>query len=153
MYYINLERSKGRRFYIEKEFKRHNLKVKRLNAIDAKKINIQSPKYDKYLKNNKKIYYNNEMIHYFLKNPDKQGHFECYLSHLKAMKNFLKTDKEFLIIYEDDVILIDNYKDLLIERTKYVPNDRDMILLGFITPVTDIDKWNYKKIIRMIINL
>ena len=30
MYYINLERSKDRRFYIEKEFKRHNLKVKRL---------------------------------------------------------------------------------------------------------------------------
>ena len=69
---------------------------------------------------------------HFKQNPSRMGHFGCYLSQLKAITEFLKTDKKFMIVCEDDARFVDNFKNQLIERTKNIPNDWDIILLGFI---------------------
>lgn len=135
IYYINLDRSKFRRKEFEKQARKHNLKVKRIEAIDAKNIDIDDPMYNRYLFNknsNVRASQSRDMRSHFKSKKSSMGHFGCYLSQLRAIKEFLKTDKEFLIVCEDDARFVDNFKQQLIERTKNIPNDWDIILLGFI---------------------
>ena len=109
------------------------MKINRFSAINGKLIDPSDSKYDKYLINNNiKNYHNIDMKEHFIKNHNKRiGHFGCYLSHIEVLQKFLKTKNKFLIIFEDDALLINDFKNVLIERTKYVPSNWDIILLGF----------------------
>ncbi len=56
----------------------------------------------------------------------------CYFSHIKALREFLKTDNEYALILEDDITLPDNIKTLLTETLPH-SNNWDMIRLTSFT--------------------
>ncbi len=60
------------------------------------------------------------------------GHYGCLLSHIKALELAQKQNLNSVLILEDDVILDNNYYNL-INITK-IPNNYDMIYLGGIIP-------------------
>lgn len=129
MFYINLDRSINRKNFMEKQMHREGLNIIRFPAIDAKKINLDD--YEKHLTYNKDSFFKINMKNHFTNNPKMIGHFGVYLSQLELMKEFLKTGKDYLIILEDDAVLCENFKQKLEERVELVPNDWEIILLGF----------------------
>jgi len=54
----------------------------------------------------------------------------CAMSHLKVWLEFLKTDSEFALIFEDDVILELEFASRLEELFEHVPKEFDMLSLG-----------------------
>lgn len=141
IYYVNLEKSTDRRNYMELLFKKENLNVNRFEAIDAEKIKLED--YDKYLQSIPNRYHEPDMKTHFINNPKTKGNFGCYLSHLGIMEEFLKTDKEYLMVFEDDSILCDNFQELVNQRVKYVPDDWELLLLGYqIVPGSFYMKYN-----------
>jgi GR25 family glycosyltransferase involved in LPS biosynthesis len=62
-----------------------------------------------------------------------KGAIGCALSHLYVWKTFLKTDKQYAIIFEDDIIL-DNVKfklaDIVPYYLQHTPDDFDILYLG-----------------------
>jgi GR25 family glycosyltransferase involved in LPS biosynthesis len=62
-----------------------------------------------------------------------KGAIGCALSHLYVWKTFLKTDKQYAIIFEDDIILDHlNTKlgDIVPHYLQYTPKDFDILYLG-----------------------
>ena len=60
-----------------------------------------------------------------------EGQIGCVLSHLSLMKHFLAQGYEKALIFEDDVDLPNNFKELFEERMNYMPNDWDMVFLDY----------------------
>jgi GR25 family glycosyltransferase involved in LPS biosynthesis len=53
------------------------------------------------------------------------------LSHLNLWKQFLKNDSEFLLVLEDDVVLVDDAFAKLQDALNNTPNDFDVLYLGY----------------------
>lgn len=106
-YVINLSDAKERMEYMRGELERLDLPYKRVDAIlgrelprpilqfNEKKFNILTGKHKNY------------------------GEIGCYLSHLKAFGEFLKSGSAYALILEDDVNLPDNLPELIREAIKY----------------------------------
>lgn len=124
IYYINLEKSKKRKEFIEKQLRKFNFTYKRFNAIDAKNSNFNLNDYDYKI--------NKDFLNYLNKNNKKDiGQLGCILSHVMLYQSFLSNSKaKYLMVFEDDVIFVDNFKEALIKRTEFIPHDWDLILLG-----------------------
>jgi GR25 family glycosyltransferase involved in LPS biosynthesis len=126
IYYINLDRAPKRKDNIEKILKRNNLEAVRIHGVDGQEIDITEEKYKKYFEKDKSTY-----DHYLEDNKHK-GHFGCFLSQMKCYQEFLKTDKEYCIIFEDDMeIKGDNFKELVEKHYKNVPYDWEVLLFGY----------------------
>lgn len=143
--YMNLDRSQARREKMELQFTREKMNAHRFSAVDAKKINLDD--YDEYLYNKSEKTHTSDakdMKTHFKNMPSRIGHFGCYLSHIQILKNFLKSDKQFLLIFEDDAVLTKDFKNKLLNRISYIPNDWDLILPGFrMMPDTWSEKTKY----------
>ena len=129
--YVNLDRSEYRKEQMEKQLQRENLTATRFSAVDGKKVNLDD--YDEYTFNKREKVHatqSRDMKAHFRDMPFRLGHFGCYLSHIKILQDYVKSDKKYLMILEDDAILIDGFKEQLIERIKYIPADWDLILPG-----------------------
>ena len=59
----------------------------------------------------------------------KYGELGIWASHWLAWKNFLKTDADYLILAEDDIILIDGYKQLFDLYMEHLPEGWDQFHL------------------------
>jgi GR25 family glycosyltransferase involved in LPS biosynthesis len=59
-----------------------------------------------------------------------KGAIGCALAHLNTWKQFLETEEEYAIIFEDDVILEDNFLENLNAILKEVPETYDILYLG-----------------------
>ena len=59
-----------------------------------------------------------------------KGAIGCALSHMNTWKMFLETDDEYAIIFEDDVVLEDNFNEKLKLALQDVPKDYDILYLG-----------------------
>lgn len=55
----------------------------------------------------------------------------CALAHLKVWKEFLLTDLEQIVIFEDDVILVDDFVDKFNILLRHKPQDTDLLYLGY----------------------
>lgn len=51
------------------------------------------------------------------------GHIGIWASNYTAWKNFLKTNYDYLLLFEDDVILHDNFFDLFLKYLDLLPKD------------------------------
>jgi len=123
IFYINLDRATKRRKNIEIQFKKHGIAGKRYPAIDGRKIDIDDPKYAKHLKYTKSFY---------KKAKKRIGHFACFLSHLDIMKKCLQKQSPYVAIFEDDAeILVPNFKQKVYKHLENVPDDWDILLLGY----------------------
>jgi glycosyl transferase family 25 len=99
IYVINLESDKNRKEDIEKQFKKYNFNINFFNAIHGKSLN-----YDE-LQTKNIIDTNIGKI--------KKGEIGCALSHITLWKQLLNSSKQYFIIFEDDIILYDDFEQKL----------------------------------------
>ncbi len=93
IYLINLDRSTDRLLSAEKHFNAVGLPFERIVAIDANKEDLSAYPIDR------KIF---QRTHG--RATIRPGEIGCYFSHLKALRAFLASDREFGVVCEDDVL-------------------------------------------------
>ncbi len=93
MVYINLDRSKNRRSFMEEEARRYNLSMERVPAIDSEKI-VRPPGTVKFL---------DTKVKYIYSGSDSQKELACTLSHIKAILTLEAKGIDIGIVLEDDV--------------------------------------------------
>lgn len=87
IYWINLNRSIERKQFMEKQFKKYNIKnTHRIEAIDGDKLN-----------ENNHNYYHSSGIRKLTKYE-----IACCMSHIKALHNAFNDNNQYAIIMEDD---------------------------------------------------
>ena len=105
--------------YIRNFFSQLNLQPNFIQGIDKNTIDV-----DKLIKNNKVKHWKNV----------NQGRIACHYSHLKALKEFLDTDKERCIIFEDDINTDYTKINLLyiFNHLMYnLPKNTDLLYIGY----------------------
>ena len=90
-YVINLDSSKTRLSDFEAAFKDTKLKIERISAVDGHLIDIKDFSDDKLCQRK-------------MGRGIQPGEVGCYLSHKKAIEQFLSTGSSYTIIFEDDAI-------------------------------------------------
>lgn len=129
MYYINLDRSTKRRAEFERQTYEQGLNVTRFPAIDGRKIKNEI--INQVLGHPRSARFKRSVL---LNNRKNIGHFGCFLSHIQVYRTFLKTNKPYCLIFEDDA----EFKTLTFKKDVdthmgNIPNDWDIILFGFHT--------------------
>ena len=120
MYYINLDRSSNRKRSMEIMSAKKGINPERFPGIDGKLLDLDDPKYEKALKKIK--------WWFLVDNKKNVGHFGCYLSHMGIFEKFLKTNKEYCFILEDDAeILVTDIKQEIIENMNNLPREWDIL--------------------------
>jgi len=106
-YIINLESATDRWNATAEPFLALGLNVIRLPAIEGKDLTFPLPDFAswRYF-----FWYGRKMT------PNKVA---CYFSHIKALKTFLETDKEYAMICEDDVFPLPELMDVLKDAMRY----------------------------------
>lgn len=144
IYLINLKRNPERLENFKKNYDKTDLYPIKLNvieAIDGKKIDakaITSEKAYKELSDAERKGFRTK--HYQIT----RGAIGCYLSHLKAYKAIAKGEKDYGLIFEDDVKF--NTNELLQElqnRVRTIKSDWDIMLLGCVCYVCNSYKEHY----------
>lgn len=111
IYVLNMENDIDRLNNIKKYWN----DVERINAYNGKLID-------------KDMLINNGLL-----DPDtnmKDGQIGCYLSHLKAWKTSLHSNKKYVLVLEDDVILENDTKNKINDLIDFIPHDWDILFLG-----------------------
>lgn len=119
-FYINLDSSIERRKKMEDLFSSINMKVERVSAVDGRTPQNKILFEEIQLEPSKRILFERDLL---------PGEIGCYLSHLKCLKAFLKTDAEWALILEDDVKIS---KDLsvLLHNICWIPKNVSLIQLS-----------------------
>lgn len=104
--YINLEHRKDRKAHIEEELRKlhPDCKPLRLNAIRASRLHVTR--------------------------EDHRGHLGCTMSHMKVFEEAMKTNHDYVCVFEDDAIF--THPKSTLKKLEHVVNthDWDVILLG-----------------------
>jgi glycosyl transferase family 25 len=90
---------------MKKEFEKCNISFQRIDAVDAKDLRPTD-----YIINNK---YDRDLL---------PGEIACYLSHIKTLRTFLQTDRNFALIIEDDGMLPVDLKNSIEETLAQYEN-------------------------------
>ena len=116
-YLINLKKNKTRLQLIQQQAKRENLTIFRFPAIYGK--NVNEPELIR-----KGIISNQHTLH--------KGELGCALSHIQIMTNLYQslTDDEYGVIFEDDVIIPNNFLAKLNKLLQQAPLRWDILYLG-----------------------
>ena len=116
IYVINLDRDAERMASIRANLEGLGLPFERLSAVMGKDV----PEWEKLV----------DMSAYAWRNrldTPRAGEVGCYLSHLKAMETFLRTDAPWCVILEDDVEVLPACADVL--RSLAEKDDWDLVKL------------------------
>ena len=133
IYLINLKRRPDRlkkflEFYNNSDMKDNSL-IK-FDAIDGSKLDINSVPLSELAKAelNQLDSTGFRTKHYQLT----KGGIGCYLSHVKIWENILKNNYKYALIFEDDAKVPPNISKIIETELKFIPNDWDIVLLGYI---------------------
>lgn len=115
IYIVNLKHSTERRENILSELKKQNIKsFEIIDAVDGKKL--QKKDLNNFVTNSD-VKYNSISQKLTL------SQIGCALSHIKIYENFIKSDKDYALILEDDAIFLDNLSEnlqrFIIKNFKY----------------------------------
>jgi GR25 family glycosyltransferase involved in LPS biosynthesis len=144
-YFINLDRAKERKENLLKQCQKQGLEAVRFPAIDGRIINIDDPQYTPHMKH---------MRWWYKKDPAHIGHFACYLSHLSIYKKFLESKHEYCLIFEDDVEFVtESFKADLMKHMRHIPEDWDIVLLGYHIDDRDTRVKNGNRETRLVNNI
>ena len=130
---INLDRDKVRWDFMKKQFDTLKLNVNRFPAIkigNKEELKPYSNLLDfKKLRELENIHKNG----YRLNHSDlTYGAIGCYLSHTKLWEKLSNSEQDFYLIFEDDSRLPINFNEKFQVILKNLPNDWDIVLLGYI---------------------
>ena len=117
IYLINLDRSSDRLLSAERHFNAIGLPFERIVAIDASKEDLSVFPIDRKAFRRT---HGRETI--------RAGEIGCYFSHLRALRTFLASEREFGIILEDDVLPQKQLLTVLEELFLYA-SDWDLVTL------------------------
>ncbi|WP_158285662.1 glycosyltransferase family 25 protein [Pseudohoeflea suaedae] len=101
VYLINLDRAVERRVFMEEQFERLGIDHNRITAVDRQDIDASCPDFDAgaYARLHGRRFNGSEIA--------------CYLSHIEALRAFLKTGAGHALILEDDAKLPDDLADVM----------------------------------------
>ncbi len=98
-----------------------------LNKIFNNVIYIEGP--DKNIFNKDKLIIEGKI------SPDyktyNNGRYACYLGHYNIWKQFINTNKEYALIFEDDINFNDDVKPKLLNIIDNIPNDADIVYVDY----------------------
>ena len=115
-YIINLDKDVERLNKFDVHAKKNNLNYTRFPAIDGKKINKNDIRLKKYFSKNLKNY-----------NLIRKS---CALSHITLWQRIKEEKNKFTIIFEDDVIIPNNFNNKLKLYLEQLPDNWDILFLG-----------------------
>lgn len=133
IYLINLKRRPDRlknflKHYNDSDIGKYSL-VK-FDAIDGSKLDVESVPLSELaqaeLQQLETIGFRNK--HYQLT----KGAIGCYLSHVKVWEHILKNNHSIALVFEDDAKVPSNFLKQTKKYIKNVPNNWDIILLGYL---------------------
>ncbi len=148
IFIINLDRTPKRFEFIKKQLDPYKLEYERFSAIDGYKIEFKNVKTGKLLTpEQKKDFYkfswnhkpckydvllnNNRLIQLFIKKAKfSLGEIGVTCSHRAIWKLMIERNYEQVIVFEDDVILENNFKENLQKFLADLPEDWDIAFLG-----------------------
>lgn len=107
-YCINLPDSIDRRRSMEKQAKKHNIKLEIVKAVDGKTDEINDFEFTE--KRGRMNWADQKLT-----GPE----IGCILSHRKALETFLKTKANYCVVLEDDAVIGNNFNDKLKEIADY----------------------------------
>lgn len=105
IYCINLDRRTDRWESCIKEFKKNNMTVERTSAVDGKDIQSKND---------------------WMTGP----RIGCCKSHVDILKKMIENNWKKILILEDDIEFIDNFREIFCEKIAYVPNYDILYLCG-----------------------
>lgn len=116
-YYINLLRRKDRDEKMIKEFIKHNFKAERFDAYDGQDI--------KHGDENLFLFAGNTFEY-------RRGVMGAALSHINLWKNLVASDNDYFVIFEDDIILDNNFNQEFEKILAVLENNKiPLLLLGY----------------------
>lgn len=123
MFCLTLKDTPKRREYAEQHFKNHNIDVEMFYGINGKKFGLNT--HIPYMDDQPNWIPDNGSVHFI-----SSGHIGCIMSHYILWKVLTYLPYEEIIIFEDDVILCDNFKEKLIEYKSGLPDDWQYVFIG-----------------------
>lgn len=120
---LTLKDTPKRREYAEQHFKNHNIDVEMFYGINGKKFGLNT--HIPYMDDQPFWTPDDGPVHFI-----SPGHIGCILSHYILWKVLTYLPYEEIIIFEDDVILCDNFKEKLIEYKSGLPDDWQYVFIG-----------------------
>ena len=136
MFCLTLKETPARRQYAEDNFKQHGLDVTFFEGIHAKNFGLNTviPYMD-----DQPYWKPGDGSPYYIT----QGQVGCILSHYMLWKTISYLPDEEILIFEDDVVLCDNFKEKLLDYKSRLPDDWQYVFVGHCC-VPD-DPYRYKK--------
>lgn len=111
IFIINLPDRSQKKQYMIDQMNKHKLDYNIFNAVNGKNLNMNSLTDTNIIDNSKSIKYMNRLL--------RRGEIGCALSHIFIWNNLLQdNDSEYYLIFEDDAILVNNFKNKLIKILK-----------------------------------
>ena len=125
-YIINLDSERERWSAVESAFCETEFTICRIPAVNGSALQFPIPEYSEAL------------YHRFHGRPTSRGAVGCYLSHVKAIKEFLATGDEYALIAEDDLTLEPDFHAVLSAAMRYSQHWNILRLTGLTkgTPVS-----------------
>lgn len=114
-YLINLDGSQQRLDSATQQLSQHGFKFTRISAYDGRgKASLDFPQYD------------DQKARKTMGRSLLGAELGCYLSHVQCVEKFLQTDADYLIVFEDDLKLIDNSKCMIKEILGYLEQHQEI---------------------------
>lgn len=114
---INLKRRPDRKKHMEKLFIEHNIECEFVDAVDGKELRRSDPRLKLFAGNN----FNNRV-----------GVIGCALSHIELYNKLISDDKhDYYVIFEDDIIMIPNFNDMLQKVFDRITKHMDIVYFGY----------------------
>lgn len=102
---INLMDRPVKRTYMKDQFDKHNIKYKFFDAVNGKSLDLDKLKDDGVI--------DPPISNKYFKRTLRRGEIGCAMSHLSIWLDLLKSDKKYALIFEDDAILTDDFRNKL----------------------------------------
>lgn len=114
-YLINLDKDSERLSFVQSNFKKINIELERIPAVDGRTFSEQD--YQAFLKDRPR---NNKSW--------MRGQMGCFLSHYTAWQKIAQGDQRFYAVFEDDIHISDDLKNILADDS-WIPDNVDIIRL------------------------
>lgn len=122
-YYITVDKYKTRQLFMETQFKKHGMKVKKFTGVNKNTLQVEYFIKHGYINLPFKI------------KKSRLGSMSCLLSHILLYQKILSenknNNKETFLIFEDDAIILPHFKKKLCFYLTKIPKNWDMVWLGY----------------------
>jgi glycosyl transferase family 25 len=119
-YLINLDKDTERLSFFKSNFDRLGISFERISGVDGR--TFSEAEYQKFMQSRPRAYNRAQ--------PKKwlRGQMGCFLSHFTAWKKVAEGNEQFCAVFEDDIHVSDDLKQIL-QQDNWIPKNTDVIRL------------------------